>query len=286
MERRIKSIFLSVFTFSIYLKIGGSMNINNLFFHVYYCNNRLSGGVLNYSKKINKILQYHELIFITGGKGHIIFPHKRYEVKDGVLLYLCPNVQYSVNIDVEDPLCFWVVHFSYVNVAFNSDKWDITEGPNTLPIDSIQVLKDYYQVNNIFKKLVEDWALKLPGYEFITKTLLQQLLIEIYKSKKRNSQNYSTSLKVEKVIEYMRRNINNKLNLKDLSELVQLSSSYLSRVFKATTGYSIIEFFNKIKVDKAKELIIENDNKIKEVAQILGFTDEFYFSRIFKKLRV
>jgi len=260
------------------------MNIKNLFFHVHYCNSMLSGGVLNYSKKINKTLKYHELILITGGKGHIIFPHKRYEVKDGVLLYLCPNVQYSVNIDVEDPLCFMVVHFSYLNVMFNGNKWGITEGPNTLRLDSVQVLKDYYQVNNIFKKLVEDWTLKLPGYEFITKTLLQQLLIEIYKSKKRNSPNYSTSLKVEKIIEYMRSNISNKLILKDLSELVQLSSSYLSKVFKATTGYSIIEFFNKIKVDKAKEIIIEDDKKIKEVAQMLGFTDEFYFSRIFKKI--
>ncbi|WP_026884160.1 AraC family transcriptional regulator [Clostridium akagii] len=260
------------------------MNIKDLFFHVHYCNTRLSGGVLNYSKKINKTLKYHELVFITGGKGHIIFPHKRYEVKDGVLLYLRPNVQYSVNIHVEDPFCFFVVHFSYVNVGFNSDKWIITEGTNTLPLDSVQVLKDYYQLNNIFEKLVENWTLKLPGYEFFTKTLLQQLIIEIYKSKKRDSPNYSTSLKVEKIIEYMRSNINNKLILKDLSELVHLSSSYLSRVFKSTTGYSIIGFFNKIKVDKAKELIIEDDKKIKEVAQILGFTDEFYFSRIFKKI--
>ena len=53
---------------------------------------------------------------------------------------------------------------------------------------------------------------------------------------------------------------------------------------KETTGYSVIEFFNKIKVDRAKELIIEGDKKIKEVAQVLGFTDEFYFSRIFKKI--
>jgi len=260
------------------------MNIKDLFFNVHYCNSRLSGGVLNNSKKINKTLQYHELIFITGGKGHIIFQHKKYEVKDGVLLYLCPNIRYSVNIDVEDPLCFFVVHFSYVNVAFNDDKWVVTERTNTLPLDSVQVLRDYYQVNNIFKKLVEDWTLKLPGYEFITKTVLQQLLIEIYKNKIRNSPNYSTSLKVEKIIEYMRRNINNRLILKDLSELVQLSSSYLSRVFKETTGYSIIEFFNKIKVDKAKELIIEGNNKVNEVAHILGFTDEFYFSRIFKKI--
>ncbi|MCB2362081.1 helix-turn-helix domain-containing protein [Clostridium estertheticum] len=61
--------------------------------------------------------------------------------------------------------------------------------------------------------------------------------------------------------------------MEHLSKLVQLSSTYLTRIFKETTGYSVIKFFNKIKVDKAKELIIEGDKKVKEVAEILGFTD-------------
>lgn len=73
------------------------------------------------------------------------------------------------------------------------------------------------------------------------------------------------------------------MTLAELSGLVHLSCTYLSRTFKETTGYSVIEYFNKIKVDKAKELINEGDKKVKQVAQILGFTDEFYFSRIFRK---
>ena len=200
------------------------------------------------------------------------------------LLYLRPNVQYSLELDEDEPFCALAVQFSYIKVSFNSNKWDIADGIDTLPLDSVQVLKDYYQINNVFNKLVEIWTLKLPGYEFITRTLLQQLLIEIYQNKKNNRTNYSTSLKVEKIIEYMRREINNRLTLDDLSDLVQLSPAYLSRVFKETTGYSVIEFFNKIKVDEAKKLIIEGDKKVREVAQILGFTDEFYFSRLFKKI--
>jgi AraC family transcriptional regulator, transcriptional activator for feuABC-ybbA operon len=263
---------------------GGSMNINNLFFHLHYCNSRQPSDGLKHSNKINKTIQHHELIFITGGKGHIISSHKRYQIKEGTLLYLRPNEQYSVDIDAEDPLCLLSVHFSYATVNLNGDKWNIRSETDMLSLDFVQNLKEYYQINNIFKKLVESWIGKLPGYEFITKALLQQLLFEIFQNIKNNSQNYSTSLKVEKIIEYMRQNIDNRLTLADLSELVQLSSAYLSRVFKETTGYSVIGFFNKIKVDKAKELIIEGDKKVKEVAQILGFTDEFYFSRIFKKI--
>jgi AraC family transcriptional regulator, transcriptional activator for feuABC-ybbA operon len=261
-----------------------SMNINNLFFQLHYCNSKQPNEVLKYSRKINKTLQHHELIFITGGKGHIIAQNKRYQIKEAMLLYLCPNVQYSIEVDVEDSFNFLSVHFSYATVGFNDDKWDITKETDILPLDSVQVLKDYYQVNNIFKKLVEIWIAKLPGYEFISKTLLQELLFEIFENIKKNSHNYSNSLKVEKIIEYMHHNIDNKITLSDLSEQVELSSAYLSRVFKETTGYTVIEFFNKIKVDKAKELIIEGDKKVKEVAKILGFTDEFYFSRMFKKI--
>ena len=260
------------------------MNINNLFFHLHYCNRRQSNEALKYSSKINRTIQHHELFFITGGKGNIIIQHKKYEVKEGMLFYFCPDVQYSIEADTEDPICFLSVHFSYASVGFNGDKWDITNENEMLPLDPVQKLKDYYQIDNIFKKLVEIWIAKLPGYEFITKTLLQQLLFEIFQNIKKQNQNYSTSLKVEKIIEYMRQNINNRLTLTELSEMVQLSSTYLSRIFKETTGYSVIEFFNKMKVDKAKELIIEGDKKVKEVAQVLGFTDEFYFSRIFKKI--
>ena len=170
------------------------------------------------------------------------------------------------------------------HVSFNDSKWDIRNETEMLPLHPVQELKDYYHIDDIFKKLVDSWNAKLPGYEFITKTLLQQLLIAIFQNIKKQNQNYSTSLKVEKIIEYMHQNINNRVTLTELSEMVQLSSTYLSRAFKETTGYSVIEFFNKIKIDKAKELIIEGDKKVKEVAQALGFTDEFYFSRIFKKI--
>jgi YesN/AraC family two-component response regulator len=114
--------------------------------------------------------------------------------------------------------------------------------------------------------------------------LFQQLIIAISQNRKKQNQNYATSLKVEKIIQYMHQNINNKVTLTELSEMVHLSPFYLSKSFKETTGYSVIEYFNKIKIDKAKELMIEGNKKVKEVAQALGFTDEFYFSRMFKRI--
>lgn len=260
------------------------MKIKNLFFHIHYCNYRQFTESGRYSKKISKKLQHHELVFIKGGKGNITIENKRYQYKDGMLLYVRPDVLHSIEIDIYEPGCFLSVHFSCASVSFNDGKWEARSEFEILPLHAALELKDYYGIEDIFKKLVDGWNAKLPGYEFITRTLFQQLLIAIYQNTRKQNESYSSSLKVEKVIQYMHQNINTRVTVAELSELVQLSASYLSRAFRDVTGYSVIEYFNKVKIDKAKEQLIEGDKKVKEVARALGFIDEFYFSRVFKKL--
>lgn len=260
------------------------MKIKNLFFHIHYCNHRQPNEEWKFPRKITRKIQHHELFFVSDGKGAITIENKRYLVKKGMLFYFYPELLHSIEADIQEPISFWSVHFSYVHVNLNDFRWSIKAENQLLPLEHMQELKDYYPIINTFKKLVEGWSVKLPGYELISKAMLQQLLYEIFENIKKQTTNYSTSLKVEKIIRYMHENINNRLVLTELSELVELSPTYLSRTFKETTGYSVIEFFNKMKIDKGKELIIEGDKKVKEIAEILGFKDEFYFSRIFKKI--
>ncbi|MBC3796889.1 AraC family transcriptional regulator [Acetobacterium tundrae] len=260
------------------------MKISNLFFHIHYCNSRKFNERGNQKNKIARTIHHHELILVTGGKGIIINRGKRYPIKEGMLFYISPEVYHSIDSDPEEPIYFFSVHFSFVRVGMQNGKWMIENEGEMLTLNAGQELKDYYRIKNLFHKLVDSWDAKQAGYEFIAKTRLQQLLIAIYQNGKKQNQNSTTSLKMDKVIQYMHQNISRRVTLNELAELVQLSSTYLSRTFKVTTGYSVIEYFNKIKIDKAKELISEGDKKIKEVAEILGFTDEFYFSRVFKRI--
>ncbi|MNO45145.1 HTH-type transcriptional activator Btr [compost metagenome] len=168
-------------------------------------------------------------------------------------------------------------------MGLDEGEWFVRAEAENLPLQAAQELRDYYQVEEQFLKVVDSWNAKLPGYEYVSKTAFQQLLIAIYHNTRRQNQNYATSLKVEKLIQYMRENIHRKITLTELSGQAQLSSTYLSRAFKEITGTSIIEFFNQLKMEAAKEMLLEGELKIKEVAGALGFADEFYFSRVFKK---
>lgn len=260
------------------------MKLRDLFFHIHYCNYRYFNDPKRSWSRLSRALQHHEFLLVTGGKGSFVIDHKKYVLKPGTLLYICPDVKHVLGTDDVDPLCFLSVHFSYAEVSMKDDLWGINENVAKLPMQVVSELKDYYQVEDILGKMIVCWNTKLPGYEFESKTFLQQLIFAIIQNTKKQPENYSTSLKVETIITYLHKKINKKVSLDELADMVQLSPTYLSRAFKRSTGYSVIEFFNKMKIDKAKELILEGGMKIKEVAQTLGFTDEFYFSRIFKRV--
>jgi AraC-like DNA-binding protein len=237
-----------------------------------------------YKAKLTRTLDHHELILVTGGKGSIVIANKRFNGKVGNVFYIPAHTMQSIESDFNNPLYFISVHFCYANVSFCENTWSVKDEDRELPLSTMQDAENIYNINHLFWQLVNGWYDKLPGYEFSSKALLQQLIFELYTREKRENRNYSIELKVETLIRYMHENITKKLTLSQLSDMVSLSPTYLSRAFKERTGYSLIHFFNKLKIDKAKELIIDGDRKIKEVAKELGFGDEFYFSRLFKKI--
>lgn len=260
------------------------MSISNLFFYINYCGRRQPNEKWKYKPKITRILEHHELILATGGNGNIVIQNKKYKAREGMIFYIPSGTLQSIESDFKNPLYFISVHFSYVNVLFSNNKWDIKNRTKILPLSLMQEVKDCYEINYLFRRITDSWNEKLPSYEFVTKVLLEQLIFQIYQNEKRENHNYSVTLKVENIIKYMRENIKNKLTLTELADRVKLSPAYLSRAFKSSTGYTVIGLFNKIKIDKAKELMIEGNKKVKDIAHEVGFNDEFYFSRIFKKV--
>ena len=69
-----------------------------------------------------------------------------------------------------------------------------------------------------------------------------------------------------------------------VSEELKVSNSYLSTTFKNTYGINIIQYINRLRIDKAKSLILNTEMNIKEIAQNVGFASDINFIRVFKKL--
>ena len=88
---------------------------------------------------------------------------------------------------------------------------------------------------------------------------------------------------IKKALEYIRKNYMLKISLNDISEYVNLSVSYLSKIFKEETGVSISETINTVRIDNAKLLLLNNDISLIEVSYLAGFEDQSYFTKVFKR---
>lgn len=89
---------------------------------------------------------------------------------------------------------------------------------------------------------------------------------------------------VFKAAEYIKSRFADKITLDEIAEHVSLSRSYLSRIFKEETGESLSAYVNKVRIDKAKLMLLDKDCALVDVASLCGFEDQSYFTKVFKKL--
>lgn len=86
---------------------------------------------------------------------------------------------------------------------------------------------------------------------------------------------------IEDVIIFIRKNFSKNSSISELAKRFNLSDTHFRRLFRNYTGRSPREFVTSLRISKAKELLLQN-KKIKEVANIVGFEDKFYFMRVFR----
>jgi AraC family transcriptional regulator len=94
--------------------------------------------------------------------------------------------------------------------------------------------------------------------------------------------NYDACIK--KSIEYIERNLNNKIGLKDIADKVFLSKYHFHRVFHAVVGESVAEYIRKRRLLKSANELLNTNDKIVDIAFKYQFNSQETFTRAFKKL--
>ena len=98
-----------------------------------------------------------------------------------------------------------------------------------------------------------------------------------------SSQNDARGDTVEAIMEYLKNNYMNDIDLNTVASEFALNPSYLSRLFHEKTGVHFTEFINNLRIQKAKELIKTTRYSLDKIGRMAGYQNGRYFSRLFKK---
>ncbi len=183
---------------------------------------------------------------------------------------------------------------SYRSVAVNGEWKRCTVSFNGPIIDQLRTL-DYishkHPVVNDKNQVLYDFYKELSRRKFHqTKeavlwkaTQLIRLIYYLHQAFQRDSTNHVIFSRINEITDFIDANVNQSLSPPEIAEKFFISYSHLRNIFKAETGVSITEYINRQKIAMAKEYLTNSDMTIKEIAYIVGYADEHYFMRVFKK---
>lgn len=138
----------------------------------------------------------------------------------------------------------------------------------------------------LLKKFMAEYDNKLPGYEQVLEahamTITHQLIRSLLKIDA--APDFSTEkFEIEEVIEYMHQNYGQKLSVKKLAGIINMSESHFTRIFKKETGMAPMEYLLGVRLEKARKLLRAGNMNVTEVSMNCGFNSISHFSSSFTK---
>lgn len=199
----------------------------------------------------------------------------RTRITQGDMIFCNNQLEHAYGTNSENP---WTVYWAY----FYCDYMDYLFP--TLKDKRYQILHiaDNLTITNHLRHIMQHMSKGYARpYQYTATARLSVLLAYI-----QNLVNHKTiddSHRFDSVILYMTDNLACTLSIDTLAEITEFSKDHFIKVFHERYGYTPIDYFIRLRMQKACESLTTTSHPIKNIASKLGYNDYYYFSRIFKQ---
>lgn len=240
--------------------------------------------------------QAYELSFITEGSGKRIVGDSVEEFHPGDLIFIGPRIPHVWFSGEPYPKPHSGRTLESVYLLFNNDilPQDLTSLPEFSHVNrAIKLSERGIRITGDTLNHVSRLMLQLPYLSGIKRLMYFYEIMDIIG----NSSSFSylasaeyvrtkfetTSSRVTRIHEYLMKNYQEEINLEEIAELVHMAPASVCRFFKSSTGMTIFEYLNKIKIDYSCRLLLNTDLNVVDISYDCGFNNLSHFNKQFKK---
>lgn len=218
------------------------------------------------------------LFYCSSGRGWYETARGYFPVYASQFFILPSNQKHIYGANPEDPWSIYWIMFSgkFFEDLKLKDAFKHYLKPNTLLHP--QKFLDLYE--DMFDTLSEGYTIN--NLLFANMNLWIVLMLFVHQKIDKNKKLKDTP--VGKIINFMKTNIDKKLTINEIAGIIFYSPSHFNKLFKSQTGYSPLNYFIHLKMQCACEYLNNTDLRIKEIAPLVGYDDQYLFTRIFTKI--
>lgn len=223
----------------------------------------------------------HYLIhLVVAGRGVYQVGDARFILQPGDLFLAKPGQLITYAADQNDPWEYYWVGFNGACANRLVQQAPFTDAQPCHHCTDPQSMRDaLYQIYLSRGTEAQDEA-RMIGYLYLFMALLMKEAQETMPHAGSPSTQY-----VLAAVRYIQFNYSHDISVDDIAKAVGVSRSHLYRVFMAAVGQSPIDYLTAYRIDEACALLRSTHLSIAEIAVSVGFFDQFYFSRVFKKVK-
>lgn len=216
----------------------------------------------------------YQILYVASGKAHFWFNGVEEVVTSGhMVLYQPKEIQKYIYYVEDHPEVFWI-HFTGYDVK------------NILTYHGIPLNQHVFysgtlpEYKMLFRKIIRELQQCKYGYEDYIASMFNTILLLVSRQPQ-EGENVEINIpeEIEAAIAYFNENYNIKISVEDYAESLHISTRNFKRYMKISPAQYILS----LRMVNAQSLLENTDYKIGEIAEIVGYDNQLYFSRVFRK---
>jgi AraC family transcriptional regulator of arabinose operon len=217
-------------------------------------------------------------IYCTRGRGWCELAGVRHVVQAGELLVIPPEAPHAYGADPERPWTITWVHATGDHIGlYLKELGTSIERP-------VLYLGENPQVLALFEEVLEEVE---HGYApaqllYASQVLAHLIGVMIRHRHKQRRGSPDREQNIAQTVQFMKQHLEQPLHIAALAAMANLSASHYIALFKRQTGHAPIDYFIRLRMRQACQLLDTTELSVKEIAARVGYEDPFHFSRVFK----
>ena len=258
------------------MQIVDSERISKEYLFVNNCGKDLINEKDTYWCKPSGRVDYH-ILYISKGCCYVTLNGSVTKAPAGSVVVFLPGQRQEYSFKKADQSVSWYLH--YTGTACEQIMADLE-----LESENIFYVGKSPRLEELFQTLMEEFQRKQKFNKHYQMGVLMEILSVIAR-KKSDFQygNPATSKKIDEICKCMRRDISKNPSILEYANMCNLSESRFAHVFTELVGTSPKHYMMILKMEMAKELLLQSNLSVQQVSESIGINDQNYFSRTFKK---